>query len=108
MRLIYRHRGVISFGFHVQATPGCFSQRSITCPEGFAELKIVTTLGPATDRDNNLEKVIAAGANVVRMNFSHGSPEDHKMRADKVRGDCRKRVLCAIGLCPAEILEIHL
>lgn len=40
---------------------------------------------PATDRDNNLEKVIAAGANVVRMNFSHGSPEDHKMRADKVR-----------------------
>lgn len=33
--------------------------------------KIVTTLGPATDRDNNLEKVIAAGANVVRMNFSH-------------------------------------
>lgn len=37
--------------------------------------KIVTTLGPATDRDNNLEKVIAAGANVVRMNFSHGSPE---------------------------------
>lgn len=31
--------------------------------------KIVTTLGPATDRDNNLEKVIAAGANVVRMNF---------------------------------------
>ncbi|MGK3397045.1 pyruvate kinase, partial [Escherichia coli] len=47
--------------------------------------KIVTTLGPATDRDNNLEKVIAAGANVVRLNFSHGSPEDHKMRADKVR-----------------------
>lgn len=31
--------------------------------------KIVTTLGPATDRDNNLEKIIAAGANVVRMNF---------------------------------------
>ncbi|MER1979362.1 pyruvate kinase, partial [Pseudocitrobacter faecalis] len=42
--------------------------------------KIVTTLGPATDRDNNLEKVIAAGANVVRMNFSHGTPEDHKLR----------------------------
>ena len=29
--------------------------------------KIVTTLGPATDRDNNLEKIIAAGANVVRF-----------------------------------------
>ena len=47
--------------------------------------KIVTTLGPATDRDNNLEKVIAAGANVVRMNFSHGTAEDHQLRADKVR-----------------------
>ncbi|WP_294904999.1 pyruvate kinase [Tatumella sp. UBA2305] len=47
--------------------------------------KIVTTLGPATDRDNNLEKIIAAGANVVRLNFSHGSPEDHQARADKTR-----------------------
>lgn len=47
--------------------------------------KIVTTLGPATDRDNNLEKVIAAGANVVRLNFSHGSAEDHLLRAQKVR-----------------------
>lgn len=47
--------------------------------------KIVTTLGPATDRDNNLEKIIAAGANVVRLNFSHGSAEDHELRANKVR-----------------------
>lgn len=47
--------------------------------------KIVTTLGPATDRDNNLEKVIAAGANVVRLNFSHGTAEDHIKRANKVR-----------------------
>lgn len=47
--------------------------------------KIVTTLGPATDRDNNLEKVIAAGANVVRMNFSHGTAEEHQLRANKVR-----------------------
>ncbi|AWX15434.1 pyruvate kinase [Mergibacter septicus] len=47
--------------------------------------KIVTTLGPATDRGNNLEKIIAAGANVVRMNFSHGTAEDHIQRAEKVR-----------------------
>ncbi|BDY05411.1 pyruvate kinase [Ferrimonas sp. YFM] len=47
--------------------------------------KIVTTLGPATDRDGNLEKIILAGANVVRMNFSHGSPEDHIARANEVR-----------------------
>lgn len=47
--------------------------------------KIVATLGPATDRNNNLEKIIAAGANVVRLNFSHGSPEDHQNLANKVR-----------------------
>jgi hypothetical protein len=38
-------------------------------PRRLRKTKIVTTLGPATDRDNNLEKIIAAGANVVRMNF---------------------------------------
>ena len=47
--------------------------------------KIVATLGPATDRDNNLEKIIAAGTNMVRMNFSHGEPADHIQRANDVR-----------------------
>lgn len=53
--------------------------------ERLRRTKIVTTLGPATDRDNNLEKIIVAGANVVRMNFSHGSPEDHIRRTQQVR-----------------------
>ncbi|EEW07092.1 Pyruvate Kinase [Vibrio mimicus VM603] len=47
--------------------------------------KIVTTLGPSTESPEILEAIIRAGANVVRMNFSHGSPEDHKNRAQKVR-----------------------
>jgi len=47
--------------------------------------KIVTTLGPATDKDNVLEDIIKAGANVVRMNFSHGSANDHIKRAKKVK-----------------------
>jgi pyruvate kinase len=47
--------------------------------------KIVTTLGPATDKDDNLERIIKAGANVVRMNFSHGSVEDHIKRTKQVR-----------------------
>ncbi|MCH1931029.1 pyruvate kinase [Shewanella sp. A25] len=51
----------------------------------FRRTKIVTTLGPATDRDDNLRRIIAAGANVVRLNFSHGSPEDHLNRATKAR-----------------------
>jgi pyruvate kinase len=52
--------------------------------------KIVTTLGPATDRDNNLEKIILAGANVVRMNFSHGTADDHRLRAKQVRALAEK------------------
>ncbi|HET8904715.1 MAG TPA: pyruvate kinase [Saccharospirillum sp.] len=55
--------------------------------------KIVTTLGPATDRNGVLEKLILAGANVVRLNFSHGSPEDHKRRADEVHAIAKKHGL---------------
>ena len=47
--------------------------------------KIVTTMGPATDREGVLEGIINAGANMVRMNFSHGSAEDHIKRAQEVR-----------------------
>lgn len=47
--------------------------------------KIVTTLGPATDINDNLKKIIQAGANVVRLNFSHGSAQDHQRRAHQVR-----------------------
>ncbi|WP_404407802.1 pyruvate kinase [Pseudidiomarina marina] len=47
--------------------------------------KIVTTLGPATDDQVVLEALIKAGANVVRLNFSHGVAEDHERRANQVR-----------------------
>ena len=47
--------------------------------------KIVATLGPATSTPEMIEKIIAAGVNVVRMNFSHGSADDHKARAQMVR-----------------------
>ncbi|TGG95344.1 pyruvate kinase [Natronospirillum operosum] len=47
--------------------------------------KIVTTLGPATDAPGVLEQLILAGANVVRLNFSHGSPDDHRQRVAQVR-----------------------
>lgn len=47
--------------------------------------KIVTTLGPATDQSGVLEKLILAGANVVRLNFSHGTAEEQKQRARQVR-----------------------
>lgn len=47
--------------------------------------KIVATLGPASNEVGLLEKMIAAGVNVVRLNFSHGSAQDHVDRAQMVR-----------------------
>ena len=47
--------------------------------------KIVATLGPATDAPGMLEKLIAEGVDVVRLNLSHGVPDDHRARANAVR-----------------------
>jgi len=47
--------------------------------------KIVATLGPATDAGDVLEQMIIHGVNVVRLNFSHGAPEDHQRRAREVK-----------------------
>ncbi len=47
--------------------------------------KIVTTLGPATDDANVLAAMIRAGADVVRLNFSHGRPEEHARRMELAR-----------------------
>ena len=47
--------------------------------------KIVTTIGPASENYEMLEKLLKAGANVFRLNFSHGSPEEHMGRASRIR-----------------------
>jgi len=47
--------------------------------------KIVATLGPASESPEMLTKMIKAGVNVVRLNFSHGTPEEHQQRAANVR-----------------------
>jgi pyruvate kinase len=51
--------------------------------------KIVATLGPATDDPKALDNLIEAGVDVVRLNFSHGTAEQHKERAEKVRNRAR-------------------
>src|SRR6056297_1741894 len=47
--------------------------------------KIVCTLGPATNDKKTIKKVVEAGMNVARMNFSHGDHEEHKQRIDLVK-----------------------
>ena len=47
--------------------------------------KIVCTLGPASQSEETLTKLIENGLNVCRFNFSHGSHEEHKERIDVVK-----------------------
>ncbi|MGB7990622.1 MAG: pyruvate kinase [Candidatus Methylophosphatis roskildensis] len=47
--------------------------------------KIVATLGPATGDRDTIRALFEAGADVFRLNFSHGTHEDHKQRLDTIR-----------------------
>src|SRR4026209_3011175 len=47
--------------------------------------KIIATLGPASDAPATLDALIAAGADVVRLNFSHGTQPEHAARFARVR-----------------------
>jgi len=51
--------------------------------------KIIATLGPSTDDPKMLDKILEAGVDVVRINFSHGSEEEHIERAERVRNRAR-------------------
>ncbi|MEP7302179.1 MAG: pyruvate kinase, partial [Caldimonas sp.] len=52
--------------------------------------KIVATLGPSSSTAEVLERMIRAGVDVVRLNFSHGSGQDHIDRAALVREVAKK------------------
>ena len=47
--------------------------------------KIVATLGPASSDPKTLARMIDAGLDVVRMNFSHGTAAEHRSRVELVR-----------------------
>jgi pyruvate kinase len=47
--------------------------------------KIVATLGPASSSEEMLSALIRAGVNVVRLNFSHGTADDHRARVELLR-----------------------
>jgi pyruvate kinase len=52
--------------------------------------KIVATLGPASSSPERLAELVAAGIDVVRLNFSHGTAEDHKKRIEILRDVAHK------------------
>ncbi|MGE5507799.1 MAG: pyruvate kinase [Chitinophagales bacterium] len=54
-------------------------------PEAYRHTKIVGTLGPATDAPGVQERLLSSGLDLVRLNFSHGTYEDHLRRITTVR-----------------------
>ena len=48
--------------------------------------KIIATLGPSSSTEDSISALFEAGADVFRLNFSHGTQEDHKRRFDIIRG----------------------
>jgi len=52
--------------------------------------KIVATIGPSSESQDMLEKLILAGMNVARLNFSHGTHEQHAERIAMIRSVSEK------------------
>ena len=48
-------------------------------------VKVVATIGPASEGGELLEKLILSGMNVARMNFSHGTHQQHAERIKLIR-----------------------
>lgn len=62
--------------------------------------KIISTIGPASDNEKTLSEMCLAGMNVARLNFSHGTHEEHKEKIDLI-----KRVREKLGLPIAIMLD---
>ena len=60
--------------------------------------KIVCTIGPASSSPNTLAELIDAGMNVARLNFSHGTHEDHKTLLKRIRTASKKKGLAVAVL----------
>lgn len=59
--------------------------------------KMVCTLGPASDSKEILTKMIQGGLNVARLNFSHGSHEEHAGRIQRIK-EVRKELNIPVAL----------
>ncbi|HWY87145.1 MAG TPA: pyruvate kinase [Gemmataceae bacterium] len=72
--------------------------------------RIVATLGPATDRPGVLEKMLQAGLDVARINFSHGTAEEHLGRIVRFREMAKLagRTVAVLGDLPGPKLRAQL
>src|ERR687891_1891457 len=70
--------------------------------------KIVATIGPASKDPDVLEQMVAAGMDVARLNFAHGTPEDHAETAAAIRTGAERagRDVAILGDLPGPKLRI--
>src|ERR671918_482374 len=70
--------------------------------------KIVCTLGPATEKREQIETLIEAGMNVARLNFSHGSHEWHAERLQMIRSisEARQQPIAVLQDLPGPKVRI--
>ena len=47
--------------------------------------KIICTIGPASDNEETLTQMCQAGMNIARLNFSHGTYEEHQQKIDLIK-----------------------
>lgn len=59
--------------------------------------RIVATVGPASDSKENMKKIVEAGVNVFRLNFSHGTHESHQLIIDKAK-EVREEIKRPLGI----------
>ncbi len=63
----------------------------------FRKTKILATLGPASSSQEGIDSLFEAGVDLFRLNFSHGSHEDHQKSVDWIRA-CEQRTGRPIGI----------
>ncbi|WMJ76813.1 MULTISPECIES: pyruvate kinase [unclassified Sedimentibacter] len=62
--------------------------------------KIVCTIGPASENEKTFKELVLSGLNVARLNFSHGTHEEHKEKIEVI-----KKVRDDLGACTAIMLD---
>ncbi len=68
--------------------------------------KIIATLGPASKSENKIAQLINEGANIFRLNMSHGNHEEHRLLAEKIRKIAKirkKHIAILMDLCGPKI-----
>src|SRR3954469_11409736 len=59
--------------------------------------KIIATVGPASDSETTLDALIAAGTDIVRLNFSHGTHQSQAATYERVR-EASRRACCEVAV----------